>query len=77
MSDVNDFPKLNGGWCDGMGCGKFHPCFCGEHLAMKEEFQRLYNKPWDDDDIDCQCVDKLWRLGIEAYEKYYEKLLKE
>ena len=76
MSDVDSFPKLNGGWCDGMGCGKYEPCFCKAHLEMKEEFQRLFQKPWNIDDVDCQRVDKLWRLGTEAYQNHYEKLEK-
>jgi len=71
MSDDNDFPKLDGGWCDGMGCGGIL-CWCGEYLAMREEFQRLYNKPWNTNDIDCQRVEKIWRFGTERFEKYYQ-----
>lgn len=75
MSDDNDFPKLDGGWCDGLGCGGF--CWCGEHLAMKEEFQRTYNKPWkesydEDSDIDCDRVAHLVRFSTDRVEKYYK-----
>lgn len=57
MSDDNDFPKLDGGWCDGLGCSGF--CWCGGNLAMKEEFQRVFNKPWklsydENPDIECE-----------------------
>jgi hypothetical protein len=74
MSD--DFPKLDGGWCDGLGCSGL--CWCGERLAMKEEFQRVFNKPWKESydknpDIDCDRVDHLVRFSTGRIEKHFEK----
>jgi len=76
MSDVDDFPKLDGGWCDGLGCSGL--CWCGERLAMKEEFQRVFNKPWkqsydENPDIDCDRVDHLVRFSTDRVDKHFKK----
>ena len=80
MNDTTDFPKLDGGWCDGMGCSGW--CFCKEHLAMREEFQRVFNKPWkerwdDDADIDCDHWEHIWRFGTTQVRKYFEPKMEE
>ena len=77
--DTNDFPKLDGGWCDGLGCGRGSICSCGERLAMREEFQRVYNKPWKDrweeggGDIDCDRVNRLWDFSATRTNEYHKK----
>ena len=76
MSDDNDFPKLEAGWCDGLGCSGL--CWCGERLATKEEFQRTFNKPWkesfdENPDIDCDRVDHMVRFRTARIDKHYKK----
>ena len=74
MAD-NDFPKLDGGWCDGLGCGRGHVCFCAEYLAMKEEFQKVFNKAWNKDDTDCINWEKAWRFGTSRYNEAWEEMV--
>ena len=71
------FPKLDGGFCDGMGCSGW--CFCTAFLAMKEEFQEVFDKPWtnrwdDDANIECEMWEHAWRLGSSNVREYFEPL---
>lgn len=76
MSDSKEFPKIDGGWCDGGGCGR-GLCWCGEYLAMKEEFQRVFNKQWDDSDEECERVERIWRFGTSRSNNSHEKRIAE
>lgn len=45
-----EFPKLEGGWCDGLGCGHKDPfCFCEQWLRSREQFQKVFGIPWSED----------------------------
>ncbi|MCK5020136.1 MAG: hypothetical protein KAS32_24050 [Candidatus Peribacteraceae bacterium] len=64
------FPRLIGGWCDGMGCSYSPPqCFCSEYLESREEYQRVFNKPWIRDDLECKIWEKSWRYARGRYLK--------
>jgi len=85
MSEVNEidektgFPKLYGGCCNGAGwLNGDCVCWCGEFLALNEEFQRVENKPWKNpwEDEDCKKWDHIWRFGTERW-KEAEKQLRE
>ncbi len=75
MSDDNSFPEIENGCCDGLGCGKGVVCWCDEYQAMKEEFQRVFNKawdtkqPWEGQDIDCVNWEKSWRFGTSRWKE--------
>ena len=73
------FPKLDSGWCDGIGCGKASVCYCQEWLASREEFQRIFKKPWvnswDGDDKDCRTWEAAWRFGTDRWDKAWEKIV--
>lgn len=70
MAD-NKFPKLEAGFCDGLGCGGIL-CYCKIWLESREEFQRVFDKAWNKDDPDCKIWEKAWRLGYKVTEEYYE-----
>jgi len=87
MSEVNEidtktgFPRIDNGNCDGLGCGHGHVCWCDQYQAMKEEFQRVFNKPWDTrfpnqgQDIDCVNWEKSWRFGTSEWDKEWEEMV--
>jgi len=74
------FPEIENGCCDGLGCGKGAVCWCNEYKAMKEEFQRVFNKAWDTkyewdgQDIDCVNWEKSWRFGTSSWKRAEEKV---
>ena len=79
------FPKLDCGWCDGMGCSNSlitdprkdgDPCWCSEYLAMREEFQIELDMAWDDKNPICQVWESAWRFGTSRYSKFYEECRK-
>ena len=83
IDEKTGFPRIDCGWCDGMGCGRGSVCWCNEHLAMKEEFQRVFNKQWKEgeEDMDCYHWELAWRFGTkrwaEAEKPVFEFLCKE
>ena len=70
------FPKLINGSCDGLGCG-FTVCWCNEHIEMQEEFQRAFDKPWKDNDVECNIWERSWRFGTKRYENKFVKKIEE
>jgi hypothetical protein len=62
MTDIKGFPPVPNGNCDGLGCGD-HICWCDEHAAMAEEYQRQYNKQWDYNSSECNTFENGWRVG--------------
>ena len=80
------FPTLDGGWCDGLGCGNVaindprkdaDPCFCSEYLAMKQQFQIELDTVWDMKNPICQVWESAWRFGTSRYGKFYEECRKQ
>lgn len=66
-------PAVENGSCDGMGCGRNqinidHLCFCDEHTAMANEYQRVTGKEWqlksggNWQDPECRAWDYAWRF---------------
>jgi len=74
MNEENNFPAIVNGSCDGLGCGRGSVCWCNEYVAMKEEFQRVFNKPWKNgkEDLDCYHWELAWRYGTDKWEKAEE-----
>lgn len=65
---MGKFPKLEHGSCDGLGCSwSGMECFCDEYLWMREEYQRVYDKPWDTSTLECQIWDECWRKNWKRY----------
>jgi hypothetical protein len=81
VSKELSFPKLDGGWCDGMGCGDvLMGCWCSEYLECCEEYQREFKKPWDRMNPECIVWEKSWRFSWGRYvnkelekKKYYDR----
>ena len=83
IDEKTGFPKLDGGWCNGDGWLNVScVCWCEEYLAMREEFQRVFNKAWDHrhankgQDPDCINWEKAWRFGTSRW-KEAEKRVRE
>jgi len=56
------FPRINGGFCDGMGCHWVEEqCWCTQHLESCKEYQRVFNKPWNWRDPECHVWEESWR----------------
>lgn len=82
-----EFPKLDGGYCDGLGCSKEkEECFCDAWLKSREEFQRQYNQAfvhsWEEGStIEMKVWEDAWRWSWEKYinakRKAREKIEKE
>lgn len=45
-TETKQFPPVQNGECDGLGCG-FNICFCDEYTFMAEEFQRQFQEQWN------------------------------
>lgn len=73
MSDVTELTEVENGSCDGLGCGSnpiniSHLCFCDEHTAMANEYQRVTGKKWqlvpggNWQDPECKAWEAGWRF---------------
>lgn len=67
------FPKLDGGWCDGMGCGWGSLCYCSQWLESREQYQREYNLPWDGNESSCKIWERSFRHNYGVNSIIYKK----
>jgi len=72
---VSKFPKIEIGYCDGLGCGRATVCFCQEYHAMKMEYQRVFDEAWNSEDPTCITWERAWRFGTERYDAAWEKIV--
>lgn len=70
---TKEFPTLDGGWCDGQGCGACDLCFCGMFLDSKIEYQKKFNKPWKRNTNECKIWEESFRHSFNIHNKDYIK----
>jgi len=67
MNNDDKFPKIEVGWCDGLGCNTDPaPCWCGELLCSKMQFQDKFDIAWDDSLDQCKIWEKNFRAEYKA-----------